>query len=101
MDNCFWNTSRSRGIVDNHGVLEADANHGRRLLVALGKEKVFESLRVGDVVRRIGLLKTLNDDNLFERRTFLQSLHDSLNLVPQINCFAIVQGAIVEKNKLS
>lgn len=35
VNNCLGDARRSRRVVHNHGVLEADADHGWRLLVSL------------------------------------------------------------------
>lgn len=102
VDDGLWRPRGARRVVHHHGVLEADAHKGGRGdgRGARGEERLpaLDAREVGRVVRR-GEAGDGND-GLKGAALGDEALQHAGHLVAEVDGVAVVQGAIVEKDKL-
>lgn len=100
MDKSLGGACRAGRENNERRILEINADWRRRWLVGTGLDKVFEPLCLGDGLCIVGLGKALDDDKRLQLVAFRHAVDHALDVVSQINGLAVVQGAVIKKDKL-
>lgn len=102
VDNGLGGARRARRVVHHHGVLEADADkRGRAGVRGAGGEEALPALDPGHRRRVIRGLEAADGNHAFKVAAVGdEALEHARHLATEINGAAIVQGTIVEEDKL-